>query len=80
MLPELVTYLGTSEKEQITIDVCRNRHMRRNRNAGKNRIVAHDQQERKMLDAVVEQGLDHEGVYEQSKKLDALIEKYYGEN
>ena len=43
MLPELVTYLGTSEKEQITIDVCRNRHMRRNRNAGKNRIVAHDQ-------------------------------------
>ncbi len=35
-------------------------------------------QERKMLDAVVEQGLDHEGVYEQSKKLDALIEKYYG--
>lgn len=37
-------------------------------------------QERKMLDAVVEQGLDHEGVYEQSKKLDALIEKYYVEN
>ena len=37
-------------------------------------------QERKMLDAVVEQGLDHEGVYEQSKKLDALIEKYYGAN
>ena len=37
-------------------------------------------QERKMLDAVVEQGLDHEEVYEQSKKLDALIEKYSVEN
>ena len=36
-------------------------------------------QERKMLDAVVEQGLDHEAVYEQSKKIDALLEKYYGE-
>ena len=39
MLPELVTYLGTSEKEQITIEVCRNRHMRRNRNAGQNCCV-----------------------------------------
>ena len=38
------------------------------------------EQERKMLDAVVEQGVNHEAVYEQSRKMDILLEKYYGEN
>lgn len=38
------------------------------------------EQERKMLNAVAEQGLDSEKVYEQSRKMDTLLEKYYREN
>ena len=41
-------------------------------------LVTLIEQERKHLDQVVELGLNHEAVYEQSQKLDRLIDEYYG--